>query len=91
MLASAEASNRASKFTIDEDLEWHKVWSNGCSAAGALALLWAFLITFEPNIKMNTIFIYFMLINQVFSKEDSFLFYCTKVILFDLLGCSLMR
>ena len=91
MLASAEASNRASKFTIDEDLEWHKVWSNGCSAAGALALLWAFLITFEPNIKMNTIFIYFMLINQVFFKEDSFLFYCTKVILFDLLGCSLMR
>ena len=49
---SVEASNRASKFTIDEDLEWHKVWSNGCSAAGAAALLWAFLITFETNIEI---------------------------------------
>ena len=35
---SGEASNRASKFTIDEDLEWLKVWRNGCSVA---ALLWA--------------------------------------------------
>ena len=52
---SGEASNRASKFTIDEDLEWHKVWSNGCSAAGAAALLWAFLITFEPNITLNKV------------------------------------
>ena len=47
---SVEASNRASKFTIDEDLEWHKVWRNGCSAAGS-ALLWDFLITFETTIK----------------------------------------
>ena len=49
---SGEASNRASKFTIDEDLEWLKVWRNGCSAASAAALLWAFLITFETNIKI---------------------------------------
>ena len=52
---SGEASNRASKFTIDEDLEWLKVWRNGCSAASAAALLWAFLITFEPNITLNKV------------------------------------